>query len=110
MSSVRMCDNCGTIFSELEEGWTTAEVAQISDELDPYGNRKKITVVHDQCPDCSPQNIAGKLADARREGKRLRALTAGIAASGKAGIREVDAGTYADYLRYLEKQNGIGSD
>jgi rubredoxin len=47
MSSVRMCDVCGSIFSESEPGWQTGRVATIVED----GIQKVIT--QDRCPECA---------------------------------------------------------
>lgn len=58
MSSVRMCDRCGTVFSERAEDWstytgtvmrrnkTTGQVERVSDELDA-------------CPECTELQMMG---------------------------------------------------
>lgn len=51
MSSVRMCDNCGKVFSENEEGWTTFTGSKM--KRDRYGDRYTETVQKDACADCS---------------------------------------------------------
>lgn len=51
MSSVRMCDNCGTIFSEASGGWQTGTIITVTEEGDT------IRVVQDRCPDCA---VGGK--------------------------------------------------
>lgn len=51
MSSVRMCDNCGTIFSEAAGGWQTGTILTIIEEGDT------IRVVQDRCPACA---VGGK--------------------------------------------------
>lgn len=53
MSTPRLCDSCGDVFSELEEGWTTSTQTQISD--DDHGNQRTISVRVDACPECSPK-------------------------------------------------------
>lgn len=51
MSSVRMCDRCGQIFSENADGWDTYTVNKKTRDED--GNVKVRTEVRDACPDCS---------------------------------------------------------
>lgn len=51
MSSVRMCDRCGTIFSELDSGWQTFSATTVSEDDD--GNRKTVSVLMDACPACA---------------------------------------------------------
>jgi hypothetical protein len=51
MSSVRMCDNCGAIFSEAEPGWQTGTVTS----LDEDGIRRQVQ--QDRCQACA---VGGK--------------------------------------------------
>jgi hypothetical protein len=50
MSSVRMCDTCGTIFSELEEGWASGTVAIRTRDRD--GKMTVKNADRDQCASC----------------------------------------------------------
>jgi hypothetical protein len=52
MSAVRMCDNCGRIFSENEDGWATAVVQQSKKR--PDGGVRLSAVQQDACPECNP--------------------------------------------------------
>lgn len=57
MSSVRMCDRCGDIFSENSDGWTTMNGSQR--RRDPAtGETKTVTVQQDQCGRCSNRTLA----------------------------------------------------
>jgi hypothetical protein len=51
MSSVRMCDACGDVFSERAEDWSTAPVTSMTRDKD--GNRVQKTEQMDSCPDCT---------------------------------------------------------
>lgn len=51
MSSVRMCDRCGLIFSENEDGWQTFQGATI--KRTEGGGSKSVTVMMDACPACA---------------------------------------------------------
>ena len=51
MSSVRMCDKCGQMFSELESGWQTYEATTIEDLQ--TGERKRVTRAMDACASCA---------------------------------------------------------
>lgn len=52
MSSVRMCDNCGTIFSELSDDWSTlAGSMQTTNKV--TGKRETQSVEKDVCGDCN---------------------------------------------------------
>jgi hypothetical protein len=52
MSSVRMCDRCGTIFSERSEGWST--FTGTTRRKDPAtGEWKNMSDSLDSCPECS---------------------------------------------------------
>ena len=53
MSAVRMCDKCGTIFSENAEGWQTMSATNRRKNAD--GQWINESVVLDTCPDCSFQ-------------------------------------------------------
>lgn len=57
MSSVRMCDNCGKVFSENEEGWTTFSGSKV--KRDKYGDRYTETISKDACADCSTNTFQG---------------------------------------------------
>ena len=50
MSSVRMCDTCGNIFSENKEGWTTGTISR---KVKENGRTTFKEQVQDACPDCS---------------------------------------------------------
>ncbi len=56
MSAVRMCDVCGRVFSENEDGWTTAPV-QVMKRVD--GVMKPHNEQRDACPEDSgaPVNL-----------------------------------------------------
>lgn len=49
MSSVRMCDACGIIFSEKEEGWATAPVTRRI-RNPRTGRLEDVTEDEDRCP------------------------------------------------------------
>ena len=52
MSSVRMCDRCGRIFSEIASGWQTYRATTV--KRDPEkGTTYQVEVAMDACPDCS---------------------------------------------------------
>ena len=51
MSSVRMCDKCGQIFSENEEDWSTYSGSRKRRRED--GSRYTETIVQDACPPCT---------------------------------------------------------
>ena len=58
MSSVRMCDKCGTVFSELKDGWQTYTATTVSRKRSESGRvqgagRETITVQMDACPACA---------------------------------------------------------
>jgi hypothetical protein len=66
MSSVRMCDNCGTVFSEKEEGWSTGTGTMFK-TVD--GKRQSVQVEQDKCGDCTelanaPRRPIGQLTNA----------------------------------------------
>lgn len=66
MSSVRMCDRCGNIFSERQEGWGT--FTGTSFRKDETGRRYQESVQLDACPVCNTisdpqQEISPKLDD-----------------------------------------------
>ncbi len=54
MSSVRMCDRCGVIFSENSEGWSTYQGTQFK-RID--GKRVAESVYLDSCRACSPDSL-----------------------------------------------------
>lgn len=61
MSSIRMCDKCGTIFSENEEDWSTGVATQFY--TDEKGVRRQREQQRDQCGACNgtPQTIRPRL-------------------------------------------------
>jgi hypothetical protein len=70
MSSVRMCDRCGTIFSENADDWSTfSGVRRIRDKA--TGRFTHEELLQDACPTCTkrmyePTNapmVNGKIAD-----------------------------------------------
>lgn len=52
MSAVRMCDNCGTVFSENSEGWTTISGSMRKKSENGIGYYME-EVVQDRCAQCS---------------------------------------------------------
>lgn len=56
MSTVRMCDRCGNIFSEREDGWTTMTGTTM--RRDAEGRMRQSTEQLDACPRCTTgQNV-----------------------------------------------------
>ena len=51
MSSVRMCDRCGTIFSEAQPGWQTFAGATVEEDDD--GRSTTHRTQFDACPECA---------------------------------------------------------
>lgn len=51
MSSVRMCDRCGTVFSERAENWST--FTGTTRRKDADGGWKNVTDSLDSCPECT---------------------------------------------------------
>jgi hypothetical protein len=51
MSSVRMCDKCGTVFSELEDGWQT--FTGTTRRRNEEGELVAIQQTLDTCPACA---------------------------------------------------------
>jgi uncharacterized protein YbbK (DUF523 family) len=51
MSSVRMCDRCGTIFSEKADDWSTFGGTRT--KKDERGERVTIQETMDACPECT---------------------------------------------------------
>jgi len=52
MSSVRMCDRCGTVFSERAENWTTFTGSTRKKSQDT-GQWITVADTMDQCPECT---------------------------------------------------------
>lgn len=52
MSTVRMCDRCGNIFSEREDGWTTMTGTTMRRD-EKTGQMRSATEQLDTCPRCS---------------------------------------------------------
>ena len=87
MSSVRMCDRCGHIFSENEDGWTTMTGSQR--RRDPgTGDTKTVTVQQDQCATCSGRTLAPV---------RPELAAAGKADPGRIARLETELGMDDDY-------------
>lgn len=76
MSSVRMCDKCGTVFSELEDGWQTFTARTIKRQKD--GSQKSIDAAMDTCPSCAIMPVQQFQAEleAAKEGDELQARIA----------------------------------
>lgn len=55
MSSVRMCDSCGNIFSERAAGWSTGTVSRV--DRDEKGRPTAVTETLDQGPCCSGATV-----------------------------------------------------
>ena len=51
MSAVRMCDRCGGIFSEREDGWTTFPGTRVA--RDQNGQQRNTTEQIDNCSPCT---------------------------------------------------------
>ena len=73
-----MCDNpnCGELFSEMEEGWTTASQSKV--KTNSQGMRNTVTVVLDFCPECSgdPEETGSRLREARMKKRAALVLEA----------------------------------
>lgn len=56
MSSVRMCDQCGQIFSEQADGWESGSATRrrYNKETGQY-EQQHLTM--DKCPDCSSEPV-----------------------------------------------------
>lgn len=61
MSSVRMCDKCGEIFSENQDGWSTFSGTAMRRRED--GTRFQETVAQDACTTCTagPQQVTPRI-------------------------------------------------
>ena len=61
MSSVRMCDHCGAIFSENEENWSTGMGTQFY--TDENGIRRQREKQEDRCGTCNgtPQVVQPRI-------------------------------------------------
>lgn len=51
MSSVRLCDRCQQVFSEIEDGWETFQITRIDEDDD--GRKVTKTESRDSCPRCA---------------------------------------------------------
>lgn len=69
MSSVRMCDKCKVVFSELDEGWQTYSSATVI--YDEDGQAQTIRQQMDACPDCAMVPVKRRKSETE---KRLDAL------------------------------------
>jgi hypothetical protein len=110
MSSVRMCDTCGRIFSENEDGWATGTIQQM--KRGARGAMQPVTMQQDACPQCNP---AGNPLEMR---PRIDlggppALPAAPARKNPYGPDVVltDKGERVDYgeIERLEQELGIGT-
>lgn len=73
MSSVRMCDKCNTVFSELEDGWQTFSATTV--RRDDDGRSVNVQATMDACPSCAmipPRQFRREL-EATQEGNALQA-------------------------------------
>lgn len=57
MSSVRMCDRCGTTFSEKQEGWSTFSGS--TRKRDNNGQWVTASDTLDSCPECTELMTGG---------------------------------------------------
>lgn len=84
MSSVRMCDKCGEVFSELSEGWQTATLNTVN--TDEYGRQTSEAIRQDFCADCAvgtprkkkQTELEERIADLEAQNKKLDDLKAQI--------------------------------
>lgn len=76
MSSVRMCDKCGQVFSENEEDWSTFSGSRKRRRED--GSRYTETLVQDACPACTNGDtvIRPRLAIGRVDYEKILAMEA----------------------------------
>jgi hypothetical protein len=63
MSSVRMCDVCGTIFSEASEDWSSGTATQFYTDSET-GRRRQREAQQDRCGTCNgtPSTVVPRLA------------------------------------------------
>lgn len=102
MSSVRMCDNCGAIFSESEDGWQTGAVTTIGDD------GIKHTMQQDRCPDCA---VGGKSRKVRpRIGQPTQAQLAQTvnSSTGETPAETADRMAAAAAIGQIVQDNKIG--
>lgn len=57
MSSVRMCDKCGKVFSERTENWSTGQVIRFK-RNEKTGKREQVADLMDLCADCGGDDEA----------------------------------------------------
>lgn len=55
MSAVRMCDRCGNIFSEREDGWSTFSGTRMN--RDDHGRMRDVSEQMDSCPKCTTGGV-----------------------------------------------------
>ena len=92
MSSVRMCDKDGQIFSENAEGWSTFNGS--IQRVDPVTKqRSMVQRTMDLCPDCTEVSMNGQQP----------ALASGVAAS---YVQEALTGHEAKYDHPAARQDG----
>lgn len=96
MSTPRLCDSCGDIFSELEEGWTTSTQTQV--QSGEHGESRNVSVRVDACPECSPKT-SDTLKKLRAHRRSLRTAQLEL----EAGI---GADTLEDRIAAEEKTHG----
>jgi hypothetical protein len=56
-----MCDGCGTVFSEREEGWSTQSGSMFKTD-EKTGRRTQIEVDQDLCGDCTELRMSPRRA------------------------------------------------
>lgn len=91
MSSVRMCDRCGNIFSELADGWQAFSASTMKKNPET-GKRETVVQMMDACEACAigtepvdsvrddagffqRQLLEGKVADLEAELRKLKPET-----------------------------------
>ena len=72
MSSVRMCDKCKTVFSELEDGWQAFTASTM--KRDDNGRMVPVQQVLDCCPSCAliPEPQFQKELEAAANGEEVQ--------------------------------------
>jgi hypothetical protein len=91
MSSVRMCDRCGTVFSENDEGWSTD--SRTVNRIKEDGKRYQVGMQVDQCATCvgNPGQVTPRIP------AQATAITPGTSLVDKTALeREIEQAEAAD--------------
>ena len=102
MSSVRLCDRCQQVFSEIEDGWETFMVTRVDEDDD--GRKVTKTESRDSCPRCAFTTPPKGL----RRNERIEKLLEQALESNVIPFRRGDLDQRERELRIAEREKELG--